>query len=152
MEEKYEIDVQLDKKTLDHFLIRNNFLRAGGVAGFLIKFFAVFGVIVDQFCGYFGTDCILEGICHLPACDPGVFRSYVYHYPACGYFTERQKPVKKRGIPQAVSLYFFRGRNPGEKHCGNRTGAVAADPESDRYPRGDVHLYEFRVSAHYTCA
>ena len=38
MEERYEIDVQLDKKTLDRFLIRNNFLRAGGVAGLLISF------------------------------------------------------------------------------------------------------------------
>ena len=46
MEEKYEIDVQLDKKTLDHFLIRNNFLRAGGVAGLLISFAAILGLIV----------------------------------------------------------------------------------------------------------
>ena len=32
MEERYEIDVQLDKKTLDRFLIRNNFLREIGRA------------------------------------------------------------------------------------------------------------------------
>ena len=46
MEERYEIDVQLDKKTLDRFLIRNNFLRAGGVAGLLISFAAILGLIV----------------------------------------------------------------------------------------------------------
>lgn len=46
MEERYELDVQLDKKTLDRFLIRNNFLRAGGVAGLLISFAAILGLIV----------------------------------------------------------------------------------------------------------
>lgn len=46
MEERYEIDVQLDKKTLNRFLIRNNFLRAGGVAGLLISIAAILGLIV----------------------------------------------------------------------------------------------------------
>lgn len=48
-----EIDVQLDKKTLNHFLIRNNFLRAGGVIGLLISFVAIVGLIV--FWKYFGN-------------------------------------------------------------------------------------------------
>lgn len=46
MEEKLEFDVQLDKKTLNHFLLRNNFLRAGGVIGILISLAAIVGLIV----------------------------------------------------------------------------------------------------------
>ena len=34
MEERYEIDVQLDKKTLDRFLIRNNFCEREAWQGF----------------------------------------------------------------------------------------------------------------------
>lgn len=48
-----EIDVQLDKKTLNHFLIRNNFLRAGGVIGLLISIAAIAGLIA--FWQYFGV-------------------------------------------------------------------------------------------------
>lgn len=48
-----EIDVQLDKKTLNHFLMRNNFLRTGGVIGLLISIAAIAGLIV--FWKYFGT-------------------------------------------------------------------------------------------------
>lgn len=48
-----EIDVQLDKKTLNRFLIRNNFLRAGGVIGLLISFAAIVGLIL--FWNYFGN-------------------------------------------------------------------------------------------------
>lgn len=48
-----EIDVQLDKKTLNRFLIRNNFLRTGGVIGLLISLAAIVGLIV--FWGEFGT-------------------------------------------------------------------------------------------------
>ncbi len=44
--EVIELDVQLDKKTLNHFLIRNNFLRAGGVIGLLISIAAVVGLIL----------------------------------------------------------------------------------------------------------
>lgn len=52
-DERIEIDVQLDKKTLNRFLLRNNFLRAGGVIGLLISLAAIIGVIV--FWQYFGT-------------------------------------------------------------------------------------------------
>ncbi len=45
MERKMELDIQLDKKTLNRFLLRNNFLRAGGVIGLLISLFAVVGLI-----------------------------------------------------------------------------------------------------------
>lgn len=48
-----EIDVQLDKKTLNRFLIRNNFLRAGGVIGLLISVAAIVGLIL--FWKYFGS-------------------------------------------------------------------------------------------------
>lgn len=51
--EVIEIDVQLDKKTLNRFLIRNNFLRAGGVIGLLISIAAIAGLIA--FWNYFGT-------------------------------------------------------------------------------------------------
>ncbi len=52
-EECIEIDVQLDKRTLNRFLLRNNFLRAGGVIGLLISISAMVGLIV--FWNYFGT-------------------------------------------------------------------------------------------------
>lgn len=48
-----EFDVKLDKKTLNRFLIRNNFLRAGGVIGLLISLAAIVGLIA--FWKYFGT-------------------------------------------------------------------------------------------------
>ena len=48
-----EIGVQLDKKTLNHFLIRNNFLRTGGVIGLLISIAAIAGLIA--FWQYFGV-------------------------------------------------------------------------------------------------
>ncbi len=53
MENKIELDVQLDKKTLNRFLIRNNFLRAGGVIGLLISVAAIIGLIVfwSEFAG-----------------------------------------------------------------------------------------------------
>jgi hypothetical protein len=41
-----EIDVQLDKKTLNHFLLRNNFLRAGGIFGLLISLAAILALIL----------------------------------------------------------------------------------------------------------
>lgn len=41
-----EIDVKLDRKTLNRFLIRNNFLRFGGVSGLLISIAAIVGLIV----------------------------------------------------------------------------------------------------------
>lgn len=52
-EESIEIDVQLDKKTLNRFLLRNNFLRTGGVIGLLISVAAIVGLAV--FWNYFGT-------------------------------------------------------------------------------------------------
>lgn len=52
-EECIEIDIQLDKRTLNRFLLRNNFLRAGGVIGLLISISAMVGLIV--FWNYFGT-------------------------------------------------------------------------------------------------
>ncbi len=52
-EECIEIDVQLDKKTLNHFLLRNNFLRAGGVIGLLISAAAIVGLVA--FWNYFGA-------------------------------------------------------------------------------------------------
>lgn len=52
-DEVLELDVQLDKKTLDRFLLRNNFLRAGGVIGILISFAAIVGLIV--FWKYFAS-------------------------------------------------------------------------------------------------
>lgn len=51
--EVIEVDVQLDKKTLNRFLIRNNFLRAGGVIGLLISIAAIAGLIA--FWKYFGS-------------------------------------------------------------------------------------------------
>ena len=52
-EECIEIDVQLDKKTLNHFLLRNNFLRTGGVIGLLISAAAIVGLVA--FWNYFGA-------------------------------------------------------------------------------------------------
>ncbi len=52
-EECIEIDVQLDKKTLNHFLLRNNFLRTGGVIGLLISAAASVGLVA--FWNYFGA-------------------------------------------------------------------------------------------------
>lgn len=52
-DEVLELDVQLDKKTLDRFLLRNNFLRAGGVIGILISLAAVVGLLV--FWKYFSS-------------------------------------------------------------------------------------------------
>ena len=52
-EEVLEFDVRLDKKTLDRFLLRNNFLRAGGVIGILISLAAIVGLLV--FWKYFAT-------------------------------------------------------------------------------------------------
>ena len=43
-EECIEIDVQLDKKTLNRFLLRNNFLRTGGVIGLIISVAAILGL------------------------------------------------------------------------------------------------------------
>lgn len=97
MEERYEIDVQLDKKTLDRFLIRNNFLRAGGVAGLLISF-----------AGNPRIDCVLERICCFPTGNPCISGSDVYCNSAIWHFAERMEPIKKRCIPQTISLYFFR--------------------------------------------
>lgn len=51
--ETIEVDVQLDRKTLNRFLIRNNFLRAGGVIGLLISIAAIVGLIA--FWKYFGS-------------------------------------------------------------------------------------------------
>lgn len=45
MKQQIEFDAQLDKKTLNRFLIRNNFLRVGGVAGLLISIAAIAGLI-----------------------------------------------------------------------------------------------------------
>lgn len=42
---KIEIDVRLDRKTLDCFLIRNNYMRFGGIVGLLISFSALAGLI-----------------------------------------------------------------------------------------------------------
>ncbi len=44
--QQIEFDAQLDKKTLNHFLVRNNFLRVGGVFGLLISLAAIVGLIV----------------------------------------------------------------------------------------------------------
>ena len=52
-EECIEIAVQLDKKTLNHFLLRNNFLRTGGVIGLLISAAAIVGLVA--FWNYFGA-------------------------------------------------------------------------------------------------
>lgn len=52
-DEVLELDVQLDKKTLDRFLLRNNFLRAGGVTGLLISLAAIVGLIL--FWNYFSN-------------------------------------------------------------------------------------------------
>lgn len=52
-DEVLELDVKLDKKTLDRFLLRNNFLRAGGVIGILISLAAIVGLLV--FWKYFAT-------------------------------------------------------------------------------------------------
>lgn len=52
-DEVLELDVKLDKKTLDRFLLRNNFLRAGGVIGILISLAAIVGLLV--FWKYFTT-------------------------------------------------------------------------------------------------
>lgn len=51
--EVIELDVKLDKKTLNVFLLRNNFLRAGGVIGILISLAAIAGLIF--FWTYFGS-------------------------------------------------------------------------------------------------
>lgn len=48
-----ELDIQLDKKTLNVFLLRNNFLRTGGVIGILISLAAIVGLVV--FWQQFGT-------------------------------------------------------------------------------------------------
>ncbi len=45
MTQQIEFDAQLDKRTLNRFLIRNNFLRAGGVIGLLISLAAILGLI-----------------------------------------------------------------------------------------------------------
>lgn len=50
-EESIEIDVQLDKGTLNRFLLRNNFLRTGGVVGVLISAAAI--VCLAVFWNYF---------------------------------------------------------------------------------------------------
>ena len=52
-DEVLELDVQLDKKTLDRFLLRNNFLRAGGVIGILIRLAAIVGLLL--FWKYFAS-------------------------------------------------------------------------------------------------
>lgn len=52
-EECIEIDVQLDKKTLNRFLLRNNFLRTGGVIGLLISVAAIAGLVA--FWNHFGA-------------------------------------------------------------------------------------------------
>lgn len=45
MMQQIEFDAQLDKRTLNRFLIRNNFLRAAGVFGLFISFAAIVGLI-----------------------------------------------------------------------------------------------------------
>lgn len=97
MEERYEIDVQLDKKTLDRFLIRNNFLRAGGVAGLLISFAAILGLIVFWKEFAVSQRVILVFL--------GAMFTVIH---AIWHFAERMEPIKKRCIPQTISLYFFR--------------------------------------------
>ncbi len=45
-QKEIEIDVQLDQKTLTRFLLRNNFFRAGGVAGLLVSLGALVVLVV----------------------------------------------------------------------------------------------------------
>lgn len=45
-DEVLELDIKLDKKTLNRFLLRNNFLRAGGVTGLLISLAAAVCLIL----------------------------------------------------------------------------------------------------------
>ena len=45
-DEVLELDVQVDKKTLNRFLIRNNYMRVGGVFGLLISLAAIAGLVV----------------------------------------------------------------------------------------------------------
>ena len=76
-DEVLELDVQLDKKTLDRFLLRNNFLRAGGVIGILISLAAIVGLLL------------------------------FWKYFASHAFNERTQPVKNRGISKTVPLYIY---------------------------------------------
>lgn len=48
-----EMDVKLDRRTMNRFLIRNNYMRAGGVAGLLISLAAIVGLVV--FWKYLGS-------------------------------------------------------------------------------------------------
>lgn len=88
MEERYEIDVQLDKKTLDRFLIRNNFCVREAMAGHF-----------DQFCCQPRMICVLERICCFPTGDPCISGSDVHCNSAVRHFAERMEPIKKRCIP-----------------------------------------------------
>lgn len=45
-DEVLELDIKLDKKTLNRFLLRNNFLRVGGVIGLFISAAAIVLLIV----------------------------------------------------------------------------------------------------------
>ncbi len=88
-EECIEIDVQLDKKTLNHFLLRNNFLRTGGVIGLLI---------------------ILESFWRGSEGDPAVSGVDVYSDPASYTFDEGLGTAKKRSFSRTLSLHFYTRR------------------------------------------
>lgn len=45
-EEVLELDIKVDKKTLNRFLLRNNFLRLGGIIGLFISVAAIVLLIV----------------------------------------------------------------------------------------------------------
>lgn len=41
-----ELEIQMDKKSMNRFLLRNNFFRAGGVCGILISLAAIAGLVL----------------------------------------------------------------------------------------------------------
>lgn len=46
MKDVIEVDIQLDKKTLNRFLIRNNYLRSSGIIGLLLSIAAIAALVL----------------------------------------------------------------------------------------------------------
>ena len=98
-EECIEIDVQLDKKTLNHFLLRNNFLRTGGVIGLLISAAAIVGLVA--FWNYFG------------AAQRMILLFLALMFTVIQPVTLLMKgweQLKKRSFSRTLSLHFYTGR------------------------------------------
>ena len=104
-DEVLELDVQVDKKTLNRFLIRNNYMRVGGVFGLLISLAAIAGLVV--FWDSFPT-------------SQRVILIVVYGDTAGFPVDEGLEPAEDRSFSQTIPLCIFRYGHDRRKHRGFR--------------------------------